>query len=273
MNSMWLHSATLRAAALLVPGGRRAEWLEEWRSELWYVPRKAATRFCLGAFQDALWLRRNDVRPMKRPALESPLRCIGFLAGVAAAGLLVSVLLPAPPLMSPAPHLRARDLLEGCIAMLLLTSLLLPATLLAMGRARGRRPPAPWGKRLRNWAFLIVKLALVQPVLLGGWVMVARMGAVPLVPLGLCASWMLAFRWVLLDQRQRCPVCLRLLTNPVRIGDPAHTFLEWYGAESVCSRGHGLLHVPEVRASYSEHSEWLRLDDSWSGLFAKSVQR
>ncbi len=44
------------------------------------------------------------------------------------------------------------------------------------------------------------------------------------------------------DQQRRCPVCLRLLTNPVRIGTPSRTFLEWYGAESTCSRGHGLLH-------------------------------
>src|ERR1035438_836888 len=32
-----LHLAILRAAGLLVPGPQRAEWLAEWRSELWYA--------------------------------------------------------------------------------------------------------------------------------------------------------------------------------------------------------------------------------------------
>ena len=78
----------------------------------------------------------------------------------------------------------------------------------------------------------------------------------------------LALRWVITDQQRRCPVCLRLLTNPVRIGTPSRTFLEWYGAESTCSRGHGLLHVSEISSSYSEKPQWLRLGDSWSGLFS-----
>jgi hypothetical protein len=34
---MTMHLAILRGAALLVPCQQRAEWLSEWRSELWYV--------------------------------------------------------------------------------------------------------------------------------------------------------------------------------------------------------------------------------------------
>ena len=98
----------------------------------------------------------------------------------------------------------------------------------------------------------------------------------PFAPqLGMFALWILALRWVLIDQRQRCPVCLRLLIQPVRIGNSSHTFLEWYGAESICSRGHGLQHIPEITASYSGQQEWLNLDDSWSArrraLFILSV--
>src|SRR5258708_12372719 len=62
----------LRLASLLVPGQHRREWWREWRSELWHV-RQACTpqsaplwngerevaAFCLGAFQDALGLRRE----------------------------------------------------------------------------------------------------------------------------------------------------------------------------------------------------------------------
>jgi hypothetical protein len=62
-----------------------------------------------------------------------------------------------------------------------------------------------------------------------------------------------------------------LLTNPVRIGTPSQTFLGWYGAESICSRGHGLLHISEISSSYSETPEWLSLDDSWSDLFSEAA--
>jgi hypothetical protein len=74
------------------------------------------------------------------------------------------------------------------------------------------------------------------------------------------------FRWLLLDQKHRCPICLRRLTEPVRIGIASSTFLEWYGAESTCPRGHGLLHSPEFSASYSGTQRWLNLDSSWRGL-------
>ncbi len=65
MKSEWLQHIILHVASLLAPSDQRAEWLEEWRSELWYVPRRGATRFCLGAFRDALWLRRNNLRLAK----------------------------------------------------------------------------------------------------------------------------------------------------------------------------------------------------------------
>jgi hypothetical protein len=75
---------------------------------------------------------------------------------------------------------------------------------------------------------------------------------------------------MLIDQRGRCPVCLRLLTDSVRIGSPSQTFLAWYGAESICARGHGVLHNPElVNGCYCK--EWLNLDGSWSSLFVEAA--
>jgi hypothetical protein len=59
-------------------------------------------------------------------------------------------------------------------------------------------------------------------------------------------------------------VCLHLLSHPVRIGEASHTFLDWYGTEFVCARGHGLLHVGEVRTSCYAPQRWLYLDPSWS---------
>jgi len=114
-----------------------------------------------------------------------------------------------------------------------------------------------------------LKIALVQPTMLCGLFALVLAGSVlPLAPLGVLAMWILTCRWLILDQRRRCPVCLRLLTNPVRIGAPSQSFLEWYGAESMCSRGHGLLQVPELSTSYSGRPHWQRLDGSWRGLFS-----
>jgi hypothetical protein len=159
------------------------------------------------------------------------------------------------------------------MAMFAFTGMLLPATRLAMGFAPANCHPVPWPSRLRGGIFLALKIALVQPVMLAGFAVLLLIGPLmPFVPqLGIFAMWIVVLRWVLIDQRQRCPVCLRLLIQPVRIGNSSHTFLEWYGAESICSRGHGLQHIPEISASYTGKQQWLNLDSSWSGLFSKAA--
>ena len=89
--------------------------------------------------------------------------------------------------------------------------------------------------------------------MLCGFVVMIWIGPAAALPAQMAnyALWFLTLRWVLLDQRNRCPVCLRLLTEPVRIGAPSQTFLEWYGSESACASGHGLLQISEMPASYS----------------------
>ena len=270
MKSEWPQCAVLRIASWLAPGDQRAEWLDEWISELWYVPPRRAMRFCLGAFRDALWLRRNNLSPVTRTGhLESPLSCLAFLATLAAVGIFIAVCVSGPLKLLPLySHLRARDLPAGCILMLMFSCLLLPATM-AVGRVTANRYPMPWPDRLRRGLFLALKIALVQPILLCAlivWILIAPVAL--FAPYVLLAACILALRWVFTDQRRRCPVCLRLLTKPVRIGTPSETFLEWYGAESTCSRGHGLLHISEGSANYSRKAQWLRLDGSWSGLFS-----
>jgi hypothetical protein len=271
MKREWLQYTILRGAALLAPADQRSEWLQEWRSELWYVPRREATLFCLGAFRDALWLRRNNMSPVKRTRmhLESPLSCLAFLATLGAVGIFIAVCLSGPlKQISLYSDLRARDLPAGCMAMLTFSCLLLPGTL-AVWRTPANRLPTPWQSKLRRGIFLALKIALVQPIMLCGlmfWILIAPVAI--FAPLGMCATLIAALRWVITDQQRRCPVCLRLLTKPVRIGTPSKTFLEWYGAESTCSRGHGLLHVSEISGSYSRKAQWLGLGDSWSGLFS-----
>jgi hypothetical protein len=84
---------------------------------------------------------------------------------------------------------------------------------------------------------------------------------------GLLIGLIVGLRWALVDQRRRCPVCLRVLTNPTRIGGPSHTFLDWYGTELICARGHGLLYVPEIPTSCYSTQRWQSLDPSWTSLF------
>jgi hypothetical protein len=128
-----------------------------------------------------------------------------------------------------------------------------------------------WQARLRLGIFLVLKIVLIQPILLCGFL--AATAVAPAGTMALWLFWAVPCRWVLIDQPRRCPVCLRLLTTPVRIGSASRTFLEWYGVESTCSRGHGLLHIPETTASYSANPEWLALGESWRGLFSPAPRR
>jgi hypothetical protein len=450
---MTVHLAILRSAAWLVPGAQRAEWLAEWRAELWYVQRNA-TLFCLGAFRDAFWLRRNSPTPNVRRTfgLESPLRCVLFLAVLAAGSAFFAFRLPFPwdsllpspyrnagalamisafrhyesqvptvpvqqylslpnrmqrlftglayyrpiqtrvqtapresaemsvavasdnlfqllqiPISSPAPgtrlilsdvawrkyfaadpHIAGRVLqaagqpaviagvipvsswrlpgrmdawlledqahlaqlppnakgfvlgqlrtstsqlrlsvpnqqggydrfecsslakghiLLAYLLMIPVSFLLLSATTtLALGEYPANRYSPAGATRLRRWIFLAIKIALLLPIVCCGSLDLASLVAKGLEPHGLLVVLILAWRWALIDQRQRCPVCLRLLTNPTRIGGPSRTFLEFYGAELICAHGHGLLYVPEILTSCYSTQRWQYLDPSWSSL-------
>jgi hypothetical protein len=137
-------------------------------------------------------------------------------------------------------------------------SLLILATTTRLGL--GEYPPHG---SLRRWLFLAAKLALVLPIVYA----IVSLLSLQLQPQGLFIGSLAGLRWALVDQRRRCPVCLRLLSNPTRIGGPSRTFLEWYGTELICARGHGLLYVPEIRSSCYGVQRWQQLDPSWSSLF------
>jgi hypothetical protein len=264
MNRQWMQMAILRVASLLAPREQRAEWVKEWQSELWYIEPRGAVQFCLGAFRDALWMRRNhESLEGSKAYLESPIRCLAYLVALAAVSLVIAVWLPAPE----GTHMGVHNLPLTSGPMLLFTYLMLPAAV-ATGWIPAHRYPISWQGRLRRVVFLALKIALVQPMMFCGFIAALSLGRNPLALLGFSAGSFLALRWIFADQRRRCPVCLRLLTEPVRIGTSSHTFLEWYGAESTCSRGHGLLHVAEGSASDSRSAKWLSLGDSWTGIFS-----
>ena len=92
-----MHLALLWIASLAVPASRRAEWSHEWRTELWYVLRecffqtspnprsiRAATAFCLGAYQDAIYVRKQSWQ-MRQPLAQfrgSAAACLVALIGI-----------------------------------------------------------------------------------------------------------------------------------------------------------------------------------------------
>jgi hypothetical protein len=263
MTNKWLQSLVIHVASLLVSGEERAEWLEWWCSELWYVSPREASRFCLGAFRDAIWLRRNSSKLVKRAGapLRSPFACVAALGVLSGASILITTRLER---MLP---FRVTDGMSatGGIADMLFFYLVLAATAFIIKDSPGNRRPIPRPNTARSWVFLCLKIGLVLPILQCTLIAVVVVNVPPL-SLAFYAACVLLFRWIFTDQRRRCPVCLRLLTDPIRIGTPSQTFLEWYGAESICARGHGLLHSPEISASYSREHKWLDLDHSWRAL-------
>jgi len=161
---------------------------------------------------------------------------------------------------------------------IILACLALPATTsLPLGEYRLSSRKLPWSKRLRRWGFLGCKLALLLPIVYFVSLDLAHMRAT-IDPFSseyiqLIFSFSISLfglRWSLRDQRQRCPVCLRKLTHPARVGQPSRTFLAWNGTELICVGGHGLLHVPEMPTSWFSTQRWLYLDPSWDVLFAES---
>jgi hypothetical protein len=277
-----VHLIILRSAGLLVPPSLREDWLTEWRSELWYVLQRCnraeyrsrwnpeSLFFCLGAFRDAACLRRYNCSPGPRQHLwlQSPQRCLLFLAALA---LVTAIFF----FRSPGPFdtlIRAsqghRQLIFAHFLMIAIALLVLPAT---TSLTLGEYPTAPSSParamRFRRWIFLGLKFGLILPIVFCGTLDLGPIiSGAALQPHATLVSYVIAFRWALIDQRRRCPVCLRLLASPVSIGHPAVTLLDWYGIEVFCIKGHGLLHVPAIPTSYSAQ-RWVDLDASWSGLF------
>lgn len=164
------------------------------------------------------------------------------------------------------------------LMVLLLAVLALPATTaLPLGDYPLSREPLRRWLIARRWIFLAVKFLLVLLIAFLWSTALAFAGcrsdfcdAAGMQALVSFLPLLIGFRWVLQDQRKRCPVCLRLLSNPARVGQPSCNFLGWSGTELMCGEGHGLLHIPELPTSWFATQRWLCLDPSWHSLFVES---
>lgn len=158
----------------------------------------------------------------------------------------------------------------------MLAFLALPAiTSVSLGEYNFSEHRPSWKSTVRRWSFLIAKVALLLPIVyfasldVAYWNTVSYSVSAQYVQLissfSLC---LFGLRWALLDQRQRCPVCLKRVTNPASVGLAGRTFLAWNGTEMICTSGHTLLHVPGLPTSWFETQRWMYLDTSWKFLFA-----
>lgn len=236
---------------MVVPHALRADWLAEWTGELAHAAAEGNAgavrllRFFAGAIPDALWMRRNAPRA-KRTALASPWACLALLGGLAAAAGCAAVLAAAP--MVPA---------AGILPLFLSLLLTLISTPLAAGT--GARP-------FRWWAFGLLKAGLIVATAYACAALCTQFRAWGGLHL-LMVAGTLAFRWAILDQRRRCPSCLRRLSRPVTIREAPAGFLNWNGVEMVCVRGHGLLYTPDSPSDRFYAPRWSALDPSWRTLF------
>lgn len=156
----------------------------------------------------------------------------------------------------------------------LLALLALPATTsLPLGEYPYNPRQQSLSLRLRRWLFFTAKLILIVPLICFASLDIAQLFAdTQSVQLFVTFAGMLAsLRWVLRDQRRRCPVCLEFLRHPVHVGQPSRNFLAWNGTELICVVGHGFLHVPELPTSWFATQRWLYLDASWRSLFRPGV--
>jgi hypothetical protein len=316
-----MSSALLGLASCLVPSAARSEWIAEWRAELWHVRRlgrATALAFSLGAFRDALWMRRHHATP-RTPLLASPAHCMAVLAALATIAVLARPAVRQPddtiaiwrhargPLVTfdEFRALTAHAQSEFASIAFYRTAAISDdpgGSGYVLARAPGRAPGprwhltvsipgsaplvfecAPQTPRMPAWAIsgvLAVTLTLLwgaAPITFGrtprAWLFLAAKLALSLAAVyyfaqllhpaiggpGLIVGFILAIRWAFHDQRRRCPVCLRLTTNPVSFGCLSHTLLDWHGAEFICPRGHGLWQVSATSASpYAPHL-WLNL--------------
>lgn len=134
--------------------------------------------------------------------------------------------------------------------------------------------PPTFKMRAKRWMFLAAKLCLIVGLAYFGAVDIAYGGFADYSPaaefLQFAASFLIALfglRWAVIDQSRRCPVCLRCVTHPARVGFASCNFLSWNGTEMICMGGHALLHVPSLPTSWFSRQRWMYLDTSWGFLF------
>ncbi|MEO8594142.1 MAG: hypothetical protein ABI759_12550 [Candidatus Solibacter sp.] len=286
----------LGLAGRLAPPAFRAEFASRWntrlvnlcilvdRGEVAGREKAEMLLLCGAALSTAFWLRfsRAGLRrwvlgPQFVIALSlSALALLALLSrGFQGARAVMRAMIywnldPLPPwLIHKRPYSPMDDIAVGFVVPFAM-ALAMGAALVAIGRlSLGRYG---W----RYWLYLAIKILsmiLLVPLL---WIETSRglwhfispeLLRVWVAGLGASAAFLLGFGvaalWVFADQRQRCPVCLRRMAQPVTSGSWASMF-EPVTTEFLCDDGHGALSMAE--SEMGEGDRWIALDSSWRGL-------
>jgi len=260
----------LSLAALIVPEHDRVQWrgrelalLESVltlarRGELAGEESACIAWWCRRTFADALAMRWGNFDP--RNWVRGP----GFLVGASCAVLLLlaacthglAVTRYLLTLAGRVPQQGFSDRLMGNLLPLVFA--FATAIMASAGRISLR------GRGFRYIAFLLLKMTLLATIMLLLWIEggAALRASLPNAPLRiliggvlLTVALVVSLDWVILwglaDQHHRCPVCLRRLTMPVRIGSWASVF-EPVTTEWLCDAGHGLLSMSETETGHPD---------------------
>lgn len=272
----------LPVAGSLVPPPQRLDWTKEWQAELWQLrhePRRACQRslagiasLAYGLVADAAWLRLDWARDSARGSAAS---CLFTL--LAYCLLCAAMELEIAGSWNAFVRVLAAHLFGSFIVVAV------PAVVAAVG-TYPLRPlrcdlqhaglKRVLSARTRWNLFLVAKVGLTLAL---GF-LISVVATVPArMAVGRYADWVelivsslvvtIGLRWALLNQEQRCQKCLRMLSEPTRVGAPSRNFLEWSGTELVCTEGHGLLHVAEMQGSWCWYDRWVERDPGWGGIF------
>ncbi|HEV2646684.1 MAG TPA: hypothetical protein VGU46_09995 [Acidobacteriaceae bacterium] len=253
----------LRVVRHIVPQFEREEWTRVWHAELWHarhLGRNAggATGLSIGLVRDALWLRMESWR---RILHGTAALCLASLLGLLLVFTLVALA------MNGDWHSMCVQLAGQFRLFLFEAPLVVLVNLGITSRIDMERSSKSW---LMRHSFLIAKMVLTlllaflssadacQPVRIFSPILVDLLQTLLFTLLALGG-----LRWAFRDQDQRCKQCLRVLAMPASIGRPSHNLLEWTGTELACTRGHGMLSVPEMETSWCQSSRWISARRSW----------
>lgn len=119
-------------------------------------------------------------------------------------------------------------------------------------------------RRVLRPLFFAAKLGMVWPIAYFASLDVAygcpRLPISAQMYLQLAAGFLVCLfglRWALSDQHRRCPVCLRRVGHPARVGRASSNLFAWCGTEMICTGGHTLLHIPGLPMSWFSGPRWL----------------
>lgn len=299
----WVYLWLLRLASWLVPPRQRSQWRDQHESALrswWILVERGefpagATRAILSeswqSFGQAFFARfqRDELASLARKPAPIYLAMFTAFILVAAASRGFSatralydaftsfVAYSSLTLSSTMPVVRDATQNQVLVHGLTMAFAVVLSAVIFLIRARDMR----WyGWRYRAYfaakvagLFIILPPIWVETVplllkmrVLGEGVMI---GAGVLAVLSFPAVFGWAVRWAIVDQRERCPVCLSRLVMPVRIGSWASVF-EPATTELLCPEGHGTLSVLETEDT--EPEQWSNMDESWRGLFEPAVR-